>query len=67
MKIELIKETKLTDDPFYAIYLNGKYIAGSYNEKRALEFYERVKENPSQSGNIVLKSEVINVPSQENN
>ena len=67
MKIELIKEAKLTDDPFYAVYLNGKYIAGTYNEQRAIEFYERVKENPSQSGNIVLKSEIIDVSSQENN
>lgn len=67
MKIELIKEVKLTDDPFYAVYLNGKYIVGTYNEQKAIDFYEKVKENPSETGKIVLRSETIDVSSQENN
>ena len=67
MRIELVREVKLTDDPWYAVYLNGKYIVGSYNEQKAIDFYEKIKENPSETGTIVLRCETINVSSQENN
>lgn len=67
MKIELIKELKLNDDAWYSIYLNGKYMAGSYDENRANKMYGIIKENPLQISKIVLKSEEINVSSQENN
>lgn len=67
MIIELIKEVKLNDDPWYSIYLNDKYIVGSYNEEKAMKMYDAIKENPSENGKFVLRSEIINVPSQENN
>jgi hypothetical protein len=65
MKIELIKEFKLNDDPWYGIYLNGKYIVGTYNEQKAMRMYDVIKENPLENGNIILRSEIINVTSEE--
>lgn len=67
MIIELVKEVKLNDDPWYSIYLNGKYIVGSYNEEKAMKMYDTIKKNPSENGKIVLRSETIDVSSQENN
>lgn len=67
MIIELVKEVKLNDDPWYSIYLNGKYIVGTYNEQKAMKMYDAIKENPSENGKIVLRSEIIDVSSQENN
>ena len=67
MKIEFTKEVKINDNPWYGVYLNGKYMAGSYDMEKALKMYESIKENPSENGKFVLKSEEINVTSNENN
>jgi hypothetical protein len=43
MKIQLVEEVKLGEDPWYAIYMDGRYVKGSSVKERALEYYETLK------------------------
>lgn len=65
MKIEMIKEESLMDNTWYSIYVDGKYMAGSYNENTALSYYEKIKSNPKVSFKEVLKSDEIDVSLKE--
>jgi hypothetical protein len=66
MKIELIKETKLGEKPWYEIRVNGRLATGSYDLERMEEAYANVKAggDPFLTKEI-LRSEEIVVPSEE--
>jgi|LakMenEpi03Aug12_release.lakeMendotaPanAssembly.Ray.scaffolds.fasta_scaffold300934_2 hypothetical protein len=68
MKLELIKETKLGDKPWYEIRMNDRLVTGSYDLERMEEVYANVKNggDPFLTKEI-LRSEEIVVPSEETN
>ena len=43
MKLELIRETKLGDKPWYEIRMDNRLVTGSYDLERMEEVYENVK------------------------
>lgn len=64
MTLELVAEQKLNDEsPNYYLYLDGKYIEGSFTTdlEKAQRNYEKVYNNPGIAFNIrkVLQSEEI--------
>lgn len=63
MKIELIEEIKLNEDPWYCIKIDGKYVKGSSVKKIAEEWYEKVLSdiNALNTKENVLKSAEIDV------
>jgi len=71
MTLELVSEQKINEDePRYYLYLDGRYVEGSYTKdlETAQKYYQKVYENPSIVNNakIVLKSEEIIVSSSNN-
>lgn len=70
MTLELVAEQNIDDEvPKYYLYLDGKYIEGSYTTdlEKAQKNYERVFNNPGIAFNIrkVLQSEEIVVSSDK--
>jgi len=65
MRIELRKENKVGEPLWYGIYIDDKYITGSYDLKKAEKLYYEVKDS-SVEETIILKSEEIGVSSQSN-
>lgn len=61
MKIELVEETKLGDNTWWSVYVDGKFVTGSYSIIKADSVYEEIKKNRTWSQKIVLKSEEIDV------
>ena len=64
MTVELVSEQKLNDtEPSYYVYLDGKYIEGSYtkNLELAQVYYQKIYDNPGIAYNMkkVLQSEEI--------
>lgn len=64
MTLELVSEHKLNEqEPSYYIYLDGKYVEGSYtkNLELAKSYYNRIYHNPGIAFNVkkVLQSEEI--------
>jgi hypothetical protein len=55
MKLELVKETSLLEDIWYAIYLDGKYIKGSSNGVEISDLYYQIIETK----NIEKKKEIL--------
>lgn len=47
MKVELVKEQNLLDDPFYAIYVDGRYRTGSIHEFKTKKLYFEIISDPS--------------------
>lgn len=71
MTIELVSEQKINEHaPRYYIYLDGRYVEGSYTTdlETAQSYYQKVYDNPAIVNNakIVLKSEEIVVSSSNN-
>jgi len=71
MTIELVSEQKLNEDaPRYYIYLDGRYVEGSYTTdfEVAKKYYQRVYNNPAIVNNAkkILMSEEIVVSSSNN-
>jgi hypothetical protein len=71
MTLELVSEQKINEDePRYYLYLDGRYVEGSYTKdlETAQKYYQKVYENPAIVNNakIVLKSEEIIVSSSNN-
>ena len=63
MKVELIEEIKLDENPWYIIEIDGKYVKGTYDKSKAEEFYAKVLEdiNFLNKKRNILKSEEIEV------
>lgn len=67
MKIELKKETKYPNAPWYTIELDGEFQFGTYNEEDAKKAFQKIKTDPFmfKKGIEVLDSHEIVVPLQE--
>lgn len=61
MKIRIEKEIKFNKDDWYNLYVDDKFITGSYHHERIMEMFEKIKANPSILEPIieVIKEEVI--------
>jgi hypothetical protein len=55
MKIELIKETKHGDRPWYELRVNDRLVTGSYTLETVEEIYDNVKNG----GDPFLKKEIL--------
>jgi hypothetical protein len=61
MRIEIIKETKVGDDAWYILEVDGKYVKGSSLLKPLIELYEQIK----QAGQDALKTKREILASEE--
>jgi len=67
MKIELVKENRIGDSPWYSIYINGSYKTGSSDEFKLKKFYFEIISDTSmlsESKEILHSAEII-VPSED--
>jgi hypothetical protein len=65
MKLELIKETKLGDRPWYELRVNDRFATGSYDLENVEQAYYNVKNGGDPFiKKEVLRSEEIVVPSE---
>lgn len=69
MKLEIRKEEKAFEKPWYRLMKDGMYITGSYELERVMQLYENYKKDPTWdiSRETILISEEINVDLQETN
>jgi hypothetical protein len=66
MKLELIKETKLGDRPWYELRVNDRFVTGSYDLEKVEQSYYNVKNGGDPfTTKEILRSEEIVVPSDE--
>lgn len=66
MKLEIIKETKIGDDAWYILEVDGRYIKGGSLLKPLVELYEQIKkegQDALKTKREVLASEEIVVSS----
>jgi len=58
MKLEIVKETKVNDNPWYAIYKDGKYKMGSYDLEKVEQMFNNAISDPNyfEEKKEVLKS-----------
>lgn len=63
MKIELIEEVKIDEQPWYCIRIDGQYIKGSSDKEVAEGYFQKVLEdvNALNKKEKVLKSAEIDV------
>jgi len=64
MKLEIIRETKIGEEPWYILYVDDRHIMGSYTLSKVenlFELYKNNPENPLEETKVVLRSEEINV------
>lgn len=47
MKVELVRETSLTDGEWFAIYVDGRYKTGSSHEFKTKKLYFEIISDPS--------------------
>lgn len=46
-EMKIVKESKLNDEAWYSLFVDEKYITGSYDREKIEKFFEQIKENPS--------------------
>jgi hypothetical protein len=64
MKLEIIRETKIGEEPWYMLHVDGQNVMGSYSLAKVeniFELYKNNPENPLEESKVVLRSEEINV------
>jgi hypothetical protein len=65
MKLELIKETKLGERPWYELRADDKFVTGSYDLEKVEQAYTNVKAGGDPfTTKEILRSEEIVVPSE---
>lgn len=69
MKVELIKEERFNEDPYYIIRVDDKFVTGSSLEDKAEKLYNDLVSNPDalKTKVKILKSEEIDVSLPETN
>jgi hypothetical protein len=69
MIVELIKERNNLGDFWYGVYVDGKYVIGSFDKEKAEHYYEKATNDKKQNQKPreVLKREEIIVPSDDKN
>ncbi|NBW33733.1 MAG: hypothetical protein EBR30_01610 [Cytophagia bacterium] len=67
MKVELIKEERFNESPYYIIKVDDKFVTGSGYEDKAEELYNELISNPDvlKTKVKILKSEEIDVSSAD--
>jgi hypothetical protein len=66
MKIEIIKETKMGEDTWYILEVDGKYIKGSSILQTVVDLYEQIRkegQDALKTKREILASEQIDVSS----
>lgn len=64
MKLELIKEEKIGERPWYMLFVDEKYITGNYNLENVTDLYRQVINTNGEClkpKREVLASEIIDV------
>lgn len=69
MKVELIKEERFNEDPYYIIRVDDKFVTGSPYEDKAEKLYNDLVSNPDalKTKMKILKSEEVDVSLPETN
>ena len=69
MKVELIKEERFNEGPYYIIKVDDKFVTGSAYEDKAEELYNELISNPDvlKTKVKILKSKEIDVSLEEEN
>ena len=66
MKIEIIKETKMGEDTWYILEVDGRYLKGSSILQTIIDLYDQLKkegQNALKTRREILASEEIDVSS----
>jgi hypothetical protein len=69
MIVELVKEKSSFGDDWYAVYIDGRHVIGSFDKEKAEHYYEKATNDKKQNQKPreVLKREEIIVPSDDKN
>ena len=69
MKVELEEQVKYNAEPWFVVRVDGEYFTGTGNKANAVKMYEEIIADPTviNTKRIILKSEEINVPLEEQN
>ena len=67
MKVELIKEERFNESPYYIIKVDDKFVTGAIQLDKAEELYNDLVSNPEvlKTKIEILKSQEIDVPSTD--
>jgi len=67
MKVELIKEERFNESPYYIIRVDDKFVTGSPEQEKAEKLYNDLISNPDalKTKIEILKSEEIDVSSTD--
>jgi hypothetical protein len=64
MKLEIVRETKIGEEPWYELHVDDRNVMGSYSLAKVENIFELYKNNPGnplEETKVVLRSEEINV------
>lgn len=69
MKLELVKETKSTRDPWYEVRIDGELKYGSWSQKDAMSVFNALLKDPTamDAKKEILKTEEIDISSGKTN
>lgn len=69
MRVELVEEIKYDGEPWYVVKIDGMYFKGTGNKLNAEKHYNDIVNDPSiiKTKENILKSQEIDVPSEETN
>lgn len=62
-EMKIVKETKLGEEAWYCLYVDDKYITGSYDEDKINQLFKEIEDNPNLhlKSKEVIKSTQINI------
>jgi hypothetical protein len=46
-EMKIVKETKFNEEAWYSLYVDDRYIVGSYDEEKINNHFEEIKSNPN--------------------
>jgi hypothetical protein len=46
-EMKIVKETKFNEKDWYSLYIDDRYITGSYDEEKVNSHFEAIKDNPN--------------------
>lgn len=62
-EMKIVKEKKFNEEAWYSLYVDDRYIVGSYDEEKVNNHFEEIKRNPNLflQTKEVIKSTTINI------
>lgn len=62
-EMKIVKEKKFNEEAWYSLYVDDRYIVGSYDEEKVNNYFEEIKRNPNLflQTKEVIKSTTINI------